>query len=265
MLIEPLISSIISFSRLARRQSEPDVSQELREQIVNIIDDLVDEIAPGYLPPNSISSLNYRAAIYEEVYKYLWSEFGRRRFENAIHRDHIFNFLREVPSEKFFNVTEHLLKIVFGIVRIQITIPDDIIPNPSAGNRKWSRVESVRDRHISLFKGAVDKLNHRLSQNNAKCHYKLDGETVQMVKLDTGLDVPEEHSSIEKKDSGIQKKNDNQKPEHHQNQSRSESWNRKNYIIAVVLVILAILEFAFGDGILRPLLHLLWNYLKTLL
>ena len=48
-----------------------NVSQELREQIVNIIDDLVDEIAPGYLPPNSIFPLNYREAIYEEVYKYL--------------------------------------------------------------------------------------------------------------------------------------------------------------------------------------------------
>ena len=87
-----------------------NVSQELKEQIVNIIDDLVDEIAPGYLPPNSIVPLNYREAIYEEVYKYLWNEFGRRRFEDVDYRDEVFNFLREVPSEKFFNVTEHLLK-----------------------------------------------------------------------------------------------------------------------------------------------------------
>ena len=36
----------------AKQQSEPDVSQGLREQIVNIMDDLVNEIAPDYLDPN---------------------------------------------------------------------------------------------------------------------------------------------------------------------------------------------------------------------
>ena len=57
------------------------VSQKLREQIINIIDDLVDKIAPGYLPPNSFFSFDYRTAIYEATYKSLWSEFGRRHSE----------------------------------------------------------------------------------------------------------------------------------------------------------------------------------------
>ena len=258
MFIEILMSLIRLFSRRAKQQSEPDVSQGLREQIVNTIDDLVDRIVPGYLPPNPFSGFDYKEAIYEIVYKFVWDELGMRRYENVNYCDEVFNLLRDVPSEKFFDVIEYVLKMVCEGVHIQRTIPDDIIPNPYAGNELWSRKKSIRDRHISLFKGAVDKLNHRLSQNNAKYHYKLDGEAVQMVRLDTGLDV-------RKEDSSIQKKDDNQPPEHHQNQSRSESWNRKSYIIAVVAVIFAILEFAFGDGILRPLLHLLWNYLKTLL
>ena len=235
-----------------------NVSQELREQIVNIIDDLVDEIAPGYLPPNSIFPLNYREAIYEEVYKSLWNEFGRRRFEYVDYRDEVFDFLREVPSEKFFNVTEHLLKVIYGIIHIRIAIPDDIILNPSAGNKLWSRKESVRDRHISRFKGAVDILNYKLSQNKAKYRYELDGKFVQMVRLDTRSDVPKE-------DSGIEKKDDNQTPEHNHLQSRSEIWGRKNYILGFVMVVVAILEFAIGDGILRPLLQRLWIYLQTFL
>ena len=87
-----------------------NVSQELREQIINIIDDLVDKIAPGYLLPNPIFPFNYREAIYEKVYKSLSAEFGMRRFENANYRREVFSFLREVPSKKFFNVIEHLLK-----------------------------------------------------------------------------------------------------------------------------------------------------------
>jgi hypothetical protein len=235
-----------------------NVSQELREQIVSIIDDLVDEIAPGYLPPNSISPLNYREAIYEEVYKALWNEFGRRRFEYVDYRDEVFDFLREVPSEKFFNVTEHLLKVIYDIVHIRIAIPDDIILNPSGGNKRWSRKESVRDKHISRFKGSVDILNYRLSQNKAKYRYELDSKFVQMVRLDTRSDVPKEDSSIEKKD-------DNQTPEHNHIQSRSESWGRKTYILSSVMVVFAILEFAIGGGILRPLLQRLWIYLQTFL
>ncbi len=235
-----------------------NVSQKLREQIVNIIDDLVDEIAPGYLPPNSIFPLNYRKAIYEEVYKSLWSEFGRRRFEDVDYRDEVFGFLREVPSENFFNVTEHLLKVIYGIVHIQIAIPDNIMLNPSDGNKRWSRQESVRDRHINRFKGAVDILNYRLSQNKAKYRYELDSKFVQMVRFDTQLDVPKEDSDIEKKD-------DNQTPEHNHIQSRSEIWARKTYILGFVMVVLAILEFAIGDGILRPLLQRLWTYLQTFL
>lgn len=235
-----------------------NVSQELREQIVNIIDDLVDKIAPGYLSPNSIFRFDYRIAIYEAAYKSLWSEFGRRRFEYVNYRDEVFDFLREVPSAKFFTVTEHLLKVLCEGVHIQITIPDDIILNPSAGNELWSRKESVRDRHISLFKGALDLLNHRLCQNNARYRYELGDESVEMVRLDTGLEVS-------KKDSGIQKQDDNQTPEHHRKKSRSEFWKRKNYMIAVVAVIFAFLEFAFGSGILIRPLHWLWNYLQTFL
>lgn len=246
------------FIRRKRQQSEPDVSPELREQIVNIVDDFVDEIALGYLPPNSIFPLNYREAIYEKVYKELWSKFGQRRFANVNYRDEIFDFLREVPSEIFFNVTEHLLKVIYGIVHIRIAIPDDIILNPSAGNKLWSRKKSVRDRHISRFKGAVDILNHRLFENNVKYRYKLEGEFFQMVRLDTLSDV-------RKKGRGIEKKDDNQTPEHNHIQSRSEIWGRKNYTLGFVMVVLAILEFAIGDGILIPLLQRVWNYLQTFL
>lgn len=235
-----------------------NVSPELREQIVNIIDDLVDEIAPGYLPPNPIFPLNYRKAIYEEVYKSLWSEFGRRRFEGVDYRAEVFDFLREVPSEKFSNVTEYLLKVIYDIVHIQIAIPDNIMLNPSDGNKRWSRKESVRDRHISRFKRAVDILNYRLSQNKAKYRYELDGKFVQMVRLDTRLDVPKE-------DSGIEKKDDNQTPEHNHIQSPSEIWGRKNYKLGFVMVVSTILLLAIGDGILRPLLQRLWTYLQTFL
>ena len=252
------------FSRRTRQQSKPDVSQGLREQIINIINDLVDKIALGYLPPNSFFPFDYKEAIYEGVYKSLWDELGKRRFENVDYRDEVFNLLRDVPSEIFFNVTEYILKIVHEAVHIQKAIPDNIILNPAAGNKLWSRKESVRDRHISLFKEAVDMLNHRLSQSNVKFRYELRGESVQMVKLDTGLDVPKEDRGIQKEDSGVEKKDNNQPSEHHQNQSRSESWNRKIYIYTFVMVILAILEFAFGDGILRPILHWVWNYLQTI-
>ena len=45
MLIEALAT--IFLLRWTRQKGEPDVSPELREQIVNIIDDLVGSIAPG--------------------------------------------------------------------------------------------------------------------------------------------------------------------------------------------------------------------------
>ena len=252
-LITVIVASLIGFfSRRARQQSKPDVSQELREQIVNIIDDLVDEIAPGYLLPNSYFPFDYKKAIYERIYKSLWDELDKRRVENVDYRDEIFEFLREVPSEKFFNVTEHLLKAAYRIVYIQITISDDIIPNPNAGNELWSRKESIRDRHIRCFKGAVDILNYRLSQNDAKYRYELGGGFVQMVRFDTGLDVPEENK-------GVQEPNDNQIPERYQNQSRIEFWNERSYriavaavVVAILGVIVAILVLLFGDGILRP-------------
>ncbi|RKU25499.1 hypothetical protein C6497_15600 [Candidatus Poribacteria bacterium] len=259
------MSSLRFFSNRARQQSELDVSPKLREQIVNIVDDLVERISPGYLLPNIFFPLNYEEVIYKEVYIFLWNEFGMRRFENANYRHEVFDFLREVPSEKFFNVIECLLKVVYDIVHIQIMIPDNIIPNPHAGNELWSRKESVRNRHISFFKEALEKLNHRLSQNNAKYRYEMDEESVQIVRFDNGLDVPKDDSSIQEKDN-------NQTPEHPHNQSRSEFWSKKNYIISkknyiigVVGVIFVILDFAFGNAILKPLLHWLWNYLQPLL
>lgn len=255
MCAESLTGLIRLFSRRKRQRSGSHVSQELREQIVNIIDDLVDKIAPGYLLPNPIFPFDYRTAIYEAAYKSLSAEFGMRRFEYVDYRDEVFDFLREIPSENFFNVTEYLLKVVGEGIHIQKTISDDIIPNPHAGNELWSRKESVRNNHIRLFKGAVDILNHRLAQSSAKYRYELSGESVQMVKLDTGLDVPKQGSSIQKENSGIQKKDDNQTPAHHQNQGRSEIWNRRNYILMFLAVILAALMLLFGDGILRPLLH----------
>ena len=164
-------------------------SQELREQIINIIDDLVNEIVPGYLLPNTIFPFDYKKAIYENVYKDLWREFGKRRSQNAFYRSEVFDFLREVPSEKFFTVTELLLKVVCRIVYIQRTIPDNIIPNPSAGNELWSRKESARNRHIKLFKDSVDDISDRILKNNSKCLYNMKGESVHLVRLNTGLDV----------------------------------------------------------------------------
>ena len=260
-----------------------DVSDGLREQTINIIDDLMNEIAPGYLRPNPFSHFDYKEPIYERVYKFVWDELGERRFENVYYRDEIFDLLRSVSSEGFFNATEYLLKEMYRIVHIQITIPDDIIPNPHAGNKPWSRKESVRDRHIKRFKGAVDLLNYRLSQKNTKYRYELTSTFIQMVKLDAGLDAPEQDGSIQepksksagstvsrtndnqKKDSDIQEPDNNQTPVHHQNHSRSEFWNRRGYRIAVVGVIVAIFVLCFGEGILIRPLHWGWNHLQTIL
>ena len=281
ILIRDISSGLVRlFSRWAKQQSEPDVSQELREQTINIIDDLVNEVAPGYLRPNFLLFRGYQKKIYERVYKSLWDEFGKRRFENVNCRDEIFDFLREVSSEDFFKVIEYLLKEMYRIVHIQKTIPDDIIRDPNAGNALWSRKESVRNRHISRYKGAVDILNYRLSQKNTKYCYEL---TSTLVKLDAGLDAPEQDGSIQepksksagstvsrtndnqKKDSDIQEPDNNQTPVHHQNHSRSEFWNRRGYRIAVVGVIVAIFVLCFGEGILIRPLHWGWNHLQTIL
>ena len=185
-------------------------SQELREQIVNIIDDLVEEIAPGYLSFGTFSRVDYSTEIYERVYKKLWREFGKRRSQNAFYRSEVFEFLREVPSEKFFTVTELLLKVVCRIVYIQRTIPDNIALNPYGGEKRWSRKESVRNRHIKLFKDSVDDINDKILKNNSKCLYTLERESIQLVRFDTGLYVPE-------KNNDIQGQNDNQTSEHDQN------------------------------------------------
>ena len=232
-----------------------NVPRKLRKQIINIIDDLVNKIAPGYLLPNF--GFDYRTAIYKAAYKYLWREFGRGPVEKVNYRDEVFDFLRKSPSKEFFRGTEQLLKGVCERVHFQETIPEDIILNPFAGNELWSRKESDRDNHIRIFKETVERINHILSQNNAKYRYDLGGESVQMVRQDTRLDMPKE-------DSDIQEPDDNQIPERHQNQSRSESWNRKGYRIAVVGVIVAILVLCFGEGILIRPLRWVWNYLQTL-
>ena len=51
-------------SHWKEQQSEPDISQKLREQTINIVTDLVDGIAPGYLLPNPYFPFDYRNAIY---------------------------------------------------------------------------------------------------------------------------------------------------------------------------------------------------------
>ena len=242
-----------------------NVSRELREQIVNIIDDLVNDIAPGYLSPNSFSRFDYRTAIYEAAYKSLSAEFGMRRLEYVDYRHEIFDFLREVPSEKFFNVIGHLLKVMCEGVHIQKTIHDDIIPNPHAGNELWSRKASVRDKHIRLFKGAVDILNHRLAQSNAKYRYELSGESLQMVGLDTGLDAPKQNSGVQKENGDIQESDDNQTPKHHQKRSRRKYWDWKNRKVEYVLVGLALSDFLIGDRLLIRGIDWLWNHLPTIL
>jgi hypothetical protein len=255
-------------------------SQVLRGQIVNIIEDLVEGIVPGYLSPNSFSRFDYSTEIYKHVYKKLWREFGRKRSEYADYRDEVSDFLREVPSEDFFTATEHLLKVVCRIVYIQRTIPDDILPNPNAGNQLWNRKESVRNWHIKLFKDSVDDINDRILKNNSKCLYTLEGEFVQLVRLGTGLEVPEGESGIQetddkqnselqqkKKESDILETDDKHPPKLHQNQSRSEFWYKRNYRIAVIVailtaaaVILTGLSLLFGDNILIRL----WNHLPTI-
>ena len=249
-----------------------DVSKELREQTINIIDDLVDEIAPGYLSLNLRFDFNYRVVIYEEIYKYLWSEFGRRRFENVDYRNEVFDLLRTVQSEKFFDVIECVLKIVCACVHTQSMMPDDIILNPSAGNELWSRKKSMRDRHIIRFERTVDELNRILAQNDAKYRYNLHGESVQMVMFDSILELIEDSDIQEpddnqiqehhqnQEDSDIQEPDDNQIQKHHQNRNRSELWNKRNYIITVVALIFIILDFAFGDSFLIRL----WNSLPTI-
>ena len=227
---------------LKRQQPKPDVSQKLREQIINIVTDLVDGIAPGYLVPNPIFPLDYQERIYNQIYKYLWDEFGKKRFESAFYQHDIFEFLRNVPSNEFFNAVEHLLKVVSGIVYIQETIPDNIIS--PGGEPPWTRPESVRNKHINRFNEAVAKLNYRLSQNNAKYRY----ESGKMVRVNGGPELPEE-------DNHIQEPDDNHTQEHHQNKNRSEFWNRRNYILMFVAVIVAALMFFFGDGILIRLFH----------
>ena len=80
--------------------------------------------------------------------------------------------------------------------------------------------------------------------------------TRQRSKRDISQELREQIVSTE--DNGIQEPDDNESPEHHRYQSDSESWNRKQYIITVVGVIvailgliIAILVFFFGDGILN--------------
>lgn len=246
MFIESFFMLVISLLSLILGKSERDVSQRLRDQIVNMTDDLVKGIAPGYISPDSFNPVDYEKAIYEHVYKSLWREFGKSRSEYATYRYEVLDFLREVPSKKFVDVLGYLLQEVSWIVHIQVT-----------DFEKWVRSPSVREKHIKFFKDSVDEINDKLRQNKSKYFYNLEGASVQLVRLDKGsvqlvkLDKGEERS--------IQENDDNQTAEHHQKQSRNEPWYRKNHIItgtgivvAILTLIIAILVFLFGDGILKP-------------
>ena len=72
----------------------------------------------------------------------------------------------------------------------------------------------------------------------------------QIIKIISNArsDVPEQKKNI-------QETHNNQTTEHYQDQSRSEFWNEKHYILGVVVVIFTVLIFLFGDGILIRLLH----------
>ena len=247
MFIDALMSLVTSFSRWIQGKSEQDVSQKLREQIINIIDDLVEGIAQGYLSLDSFDPVNYSREIYEHVYKDLWREYGKMRSRNASYRSEVFEFLREVPSADFSTAIRQLLQIVCWIVHIQNT-----------GYELWARSPSVREKHIQFFKFSVDDINNRIRQNNSKYCYKLDGESVKMVRQDTGLEVPKE-------ESGIQETDDNQNTEHHQDKSRSEIWNRRHYIIAVWVLVFTAVAVLFGTGLLIPPLHWVWDQLQRLL
>ena len=209
-------------SRRKKQQSESDVPRKLREQVINIVFDLVNQIAPGYLPPNVIFFPGYHKEIYKVAYKYLWDELGEERLELDSYHNEIFEFLRNTSSNEFFHAVEHLLKVMSEIVHLQKTIPDDIILREDGGNELWSRKKSVRDKHINLFNAAMAKLNHRLLQNNAKYRY----ESGKLIPIDEGLDMSENGNDTKEPDS-------NRAKEHNQNQSYSESLDWKSYKIGV--------------------------------
>ena len=194
--------------------------RKLREQIINIVTDLVDDIALGYLVPNPIFPFDYQEGIYEEAYKYLWDEVGIPRSESAFYQYEIFEFLRIVPANEFFNAVEHLFEVVSAIVHLQKTMPDNIIS--PGGEPLWTRTESMRNRHINRFNDAVTRLNHRLSQNNAKYRY----ESGKMIRIDGGLDMSENGNDTKEPDSNRAKERD-------QSQSHSESLDWKSYKIGV--------------------------------
>ena len=115
-------------------------------------------------------------------------------------------------------------------------------------------------------------LNHTLFQQNVEALKKdIDGGVNQLESIHEQLELYEETTQIReqlryaKENNGIQDPNDNQIPEHHQNQNRSEFWNRRSYGIAVGGIIVAILVLCFGEGILMRPLRWVWNYLQTLL
>ena len=118
----------------------------------------------------------------------------------------------------------------------------------------------------------VQILNHTLFQKNVEgLKEDIDNGINQLESIHERLELYEETTQIREKlryakeNNGIQDPNDNQIPEHHQNQNRSEFWNKRSYRIAVGGIIVAILVLFFGEGILIRPLRWVWNYLQTLL
>ena len=106
----------------------------------------------------------------------------------------------------------------------------------------------LSDSHGYNIFGYSRILNNTLFQQNVEALKKdIDDGINQLESIYDQLGLYEETTPIKEKlryakeNNGIQESDDHQAPEHHQNQSRTEFWNRKGYRIAVVGVIVAIL------------------------
>ena len=174
MIIDILVELVKSLALGARQQSEPDVYDRLRNQTINIIDDLVDKIVPD---------VDYKKVIYEEGYESLCDEFGLRRFRYVNHRNEIFDLLRDVPLGIFFAATEHLLKHIYRKV---------VVPGQYSS---WDREVPLYEEYNRHFETAVDGLNCRLFQHEIKYRYVLRGGSVEMANLNAEEDnqPPERH------------------------------------------------------------------------
>ena len=95
-----------------------------------------------------------------------------------------------------------------------------------------------------IVAGLIRFFSRRERQESESDVYQGVREQIINIIPDAGSDVSEENDNI-------QEPNDNQDTEDHQDQSHSEFWSRKGYYISVVGVVVAILVFLFGDGILK--------------